>query len=112
MAGEAGWAERGGKFIRSGEGASQEEIAAGRAGEVGPVVGRTKWVPNQEWFQRMRQDLGNKGLIGKGEIQAAADAWLAGKKIGPRAPRTLGLVLPGNEGQGAGKARGRQNESE
>ena len=112
MAGEAGWAERGGKLIRSGEGASQEEIAAGRAGEVGPVVGRTKWVPNQEWFQRMRQDLGNKGLIGKGEIQAAADAWLAGKKIGPRPRRTVDWMLQEIEAERDAWAEEHQTEIE
>ena len=112
MAGEAGWAERGGKLIRSGEGASQEEIAAGRAGEVGPVVGRTKWVPNQEWFQRMRQDLGNKGLIGKGEIQAAADAWLAGKKIGQRARRTVDWMLQEIEAERDAWAEEHQTEIE
>ena len=93
MAGEAGWEERGGRIIRSGEGASADEIAAGRAHEVGAVVGRTKWVPKREWFQRMRKDLGNKGLIAPVQIQAAADAYIAGESLNAKQGRTIEWML-------------------
>ncbi len=93
MASEAGWAAKGGSIIRDGVGASAEEIAQGRASEVGAVIGRTKWIPNAEWYQGMRQSLGAKGLTGKGEIQMAVNQWLAGAKLGKRSQATVDWML-------------------
>jgi hypothetical protein len=72
MAGESGWAEVGGRVIRE----SQDYKS--------PVVGRTAWLPNAEWFQRMRQDLGSNGLSTQGEIKVATDRYLAGKPLSPK----------------------------
>lgn len=93
LANEAGWAERGGKLLRSGEGASADEIAAGQAQSVGPVVGRTKWIPRAEWFQAMRQQLGNKGLSDEDQISKAAEDYLAGRPLKPNAQRTVDWML-------------------
>lgn len=89
MANESGWAETGGRIIRSGEGASKDEIAIGRGAEVGEVIGRTKWVPNAEWYQRMRQDLGPSGLSSQKQIADAVEKHLAGEPLGARAQRTI-----------------------
>ncbi len=56
MAQEAGWAEIGGRLLRTGSGANAEDAAAGRAGESGDVVGRTKWTPRAPWFAGIQRD--------------------------------------------------------
>jgi hypothetical protein len=81
MAGESGWAEVGGRVIRE----SQDYKS--------PVVGRTAWLPNAEWFQRMRQDLGTNGLSTQGEIKVATDRYLAGKPLSPKYQRTVDWML-------------------
>lgn len=94
MAGEAGWAEEGGRLIRSGEGASADEVRIGRGHESGEVVGRTQWVPRAEWFQRMRQQMpGEQSHTSPGAIQNAVERYLAGKTLQGKDRRTIDWML-------------------
>lgn len=58
MADNAGWAQIGGQIIRDGEGMSAEEAGSKYAGQVGNVVGRTSWVPNEPWFGDVQRSAG------------------------------------------------------
>lgn len=89
MAGEAGWAQVGGRLLRDGEGASADEIAAGRGAEVGNVTGRSEWIPKAEWFQRMRQELKGKELSSQTDIQDAVNKHLDGKELTTKEQRTV-----------------------
>jgi len=76
MAEGSGWAEQGGNLLRS-------------EGKEGEVTGRTKWVPAQEWFGRMRQDLGRLGLSRQADIKEAVEKAISGKKMGKNEQRTV-----------------------
>jgi len=80
------WAQQGGTIIRSGE------SMPGDGGMGGDVVGRTKWIPAEEWFGRMRSDLGRDGLTGQPEIQEAIERAIAGEKLTAKQKRTVDWI--------------------
>lgn len=84
MATAAGWAQEGGKLLRA-----PLEDGMGVQGEVS---GRTTWIPTEEWFGRMRSDLGRGGLSNKGEISAAIEKAIVGEKMTAREQRTVDWV--------------------
>lgn len=77
------WAQRGGTLIRSGI----DEVGDGGMG--GSVVGRTPWVPAEEWFGRMRSALESNGLSKQADIQAAIEKAIAGEKLKAKEQRTI-----------------------
>ena len=77
------WAIEGGRLLRSGT------DTPGDGGMGGEVVGRTPWVPADEWFGRMRNDLGPRGLSNQAEIKAAVEAAIAGEPLNAKQQRTV-----------------------
>lgn len=67
MRDETGWAEEGGKVLRD--------------GPDGQVVGRTKWVPNYEWWA------GRPDSLNDAETVAAIDKALRGEKLNAKEKR-------------------------
>jgi hypothetical protein len=84
MGSAAYWAEVGGKMIR---GALQPN-----SGMDAPVVARTKWIPAEEWFARMRSSLGSDGLSKQADIQAAIEKAIAGEKLKAKEQRTVDWI--------------------
>jgi hypothetical protein len=70
MKNETGWAEEGGKLLRS-------------DGEEGDVIGRTAWVPNAEWWP------GRPKGLKEFEVKAAIDKAIAGEKLKAGERRTV-----------------------
>lgn len=77
------WAQRGGQMIRSGI------DEPGDGGMGGAVVGRTPWIPAEEWFGRMRSDLEGSGLSKQADIQTAIEKAIAGEKLKAKEQRTI-----------------------
>ncbi len=83
MATGAYWAQQGGRLLR--DGIDQP----GDGGSGGFVVGRTPWVPAEEWFGRMRQQLGADGLSRQEDIAAAVEKAISGEKLRAAERRTI-----------------------
>lgn len=83
MASGAHWAQQGGRLIR--DGIDQP----GDGGSGGFVTGRTPWVPADEWFGRMRQQLGKDGLSRQDEITTAVEKAIAGDRLLAKERRTI-----------------------
>lgn len=81
MGGEGGWAQIGGRIKRTGEGASQEDIDAGRAHQIGEVVGRTTWVPHAPWFAGVQREAPLRGNVNGEATAEAVRKALAGEKL-------------------------------
>lgn len=79
MAGEAGWAQRGGYLLRDND--------AKGLGGTGKVTGRTEWVPKAAWFGAMKERLDEKGT------REAVRKALAGEKLGAKEARVIGQML-------------------
>ena len=77
------WAVEGGRLLRSGT------DTPGDGGMGGEVVGRTSWVPADEWFGRMRNDMGASGLSNQGEIKAAIEKAIDGQPLNAKERRTI-----------------------
>ena len=77
------WAVEGGRLLRSGT------DTPGDGGMGGEVVGRTPWVPADEWFGRMRNDMGASGLSNQGEIKAAIEKAIEGQPLNAKERRTI-----------------------
>ena len=77
------WAQEGGSIVRSGR------AEPGDGGMGGEVVGRTTWIPAEEWFGRMRSDLGRDGLSKQADIQEAIEAAIRGDKLKAKQARTV-----------------------
>jgi hypothetical protein len=77
------WAVEGGRLLRSGT------DTPGDGGMGGEVVGRTSWVPADEWFGRMRNDMGASGLSSQGEIKAAIEKAIDGQPLNAKERRTI-----------------------
>jgi len=77
------WAQEGGSIVRSGR------AEPGDGGMGGEVVGRTTWIPAEEWFGRMRGDLGRDGLSKQADIQEAIEAAIRGDKLKAKQARTV-----------------------
>ena len=77
------WAQEGGKILRSGA----DEFGDGGMG--GNVVGRTTWIPAEEWFGRMRTEMGRAGLANQADIVAAIEKAIKGEKLKAAEARTL-----------------------
>jgi hypothetical protein len=86
MAGVARWAQEGGRMIRSGI----EEPGDGGMG--GSVVGRTPWIPAEEWFGRMRAELGRRGLARQSDIAAAVEKAIEGQPLKATEQRTVDWI--------------------
>ena len=77
------WAVEGGRLLRSGT------DTPGDGGMGGEVVGRTSWVPADEWFGRMRNDMGASGLSNQKEIKAAIEKAIEGQPLNAKERRTI-----------------------
>ena len=77
------WAVEGGRLLRSGN------DTPGDGGMGGEVIGRTPWVPADEWFGRMRNDMGTSGLSNQGEIKAAIEKAIEGQPLNAKERRTI-----------------------
>ena len=77
------WAVEGGRLLRSGT------DTPGDGGMGGEAVGRTSWVPADEWFGRMRNDMGASGLSSQGEIKAAIEKAIDGQPLNAKERRTI-----------------------
>jgi hypothetical protein len=64
MKNETGWAEKGGRLMRN--------------EETGEVTGRTKWIPNAEWWP------GRPGGFSPDEVNRILDKATSGQKLGPK----------------------------
>lgn len=80
------WAQEGGKLIRNGV----EEPGDGGMG--GAVVGRTPWIPQEEWFGDMRRSLGGKGLSDQKSIQGALEKAIKGQPLKANERRTVDFI--------------------
>jgi len=87
MSDEAGWAEEGGRPLRDGQGASDEEIAAGMASHVGNVIGRTKWIPRASWWPDRPVKLR------EGQVRAAVRKALAGEVLDKKQMTTIEYMI-------------------
>ena len=83
MAQGAYWAQEGGRLVRTGI------DEAGDGGMGGAVAGRTPWVPADEWFGRMRSQLGKDGLASQEDIAAAVEKAVGGQKLRAVEARTI-----------------------
>jgi hypothetical protein len=83
MARAAGWSQEGGRLLRSGV------DEAGDGGMGGGVVGRTQWIPGEEWFGRMRAELGRNGLARRSDIEAAVEKFIEGQPLKATEQRTV-----------------------
>ena len=79
-ANEAGWAEIGGKMIRS----VADDYSA-------PVVGRTKWIPNADWW--LDRPVNLKGDINGGATRNAINKALAGEKLKPNERKMVDYLI-------------------
>lgn len=77
------WAVEGGRLLRSGD------DMPGDGGMGGEVIGRTPWVPADEWFGRMRNDMGTSGLSNQREIKAAIEKAIEGQPLNAKERRTI-----------------------
>ncbi len=77
------WAVEGGRLLRSGN------DTPGDGGMGGEVIGRTPWVPADEWFGRMRNDMGASGLSNQKEIKAAIEKAIEGQPLNAKERRTI-----------------------
>lgn len=77
MGERAGWAERGGQVIRRLE--SEDESSRGLIGAgQGDVVGRTQWLPKDDWWP------GRPGAYNEDQTRAIIEKGIAGQRLGPR----------------------------
>lgn len=83
MGDSAFWAVEGGRLLRSGD------DTPGDGGMGGEVIGRTPWVPADEWFGRMRNDMGTSGLSNQREIKAAIEKAIEGQPLNAKERRTI-----------------------
>lgn len=79
MAGNVGWAEQGGRLLREN---ADDEFSA--------VVGRTKWVPNAEWWPTISP---NARIQNPRDAQAAVQKAIRGDKLSAKERRFVGELL-------------------
>lgn len=90
LSGGAYWAQRGGSIMRDPRTAIDPNSPT--AYLEGDVVGRTPWIPAEEWFARMRQELGANGLANKAQIEAAVELAIKGEKLNAKQQRTVDFM--------------------
>lgn len=91
MMGQAAyWAQTGGSILRDPRTAIDPTSPS--AHMEGDVVGRTTWIPAQEWFGRMRQYLGRDGLSNQDDIQAAIEKAIQGQPLKAKEQRTVDYI--------------------
>lgn len=73
MARNAGWAEKGGRMIREG----------GEDGGTGPVVGRTMWIPKEDWWAQRGVNLNEE------QTRKAVRKALDGEPLGSREQKLI-----------------------
>lgn len=81
------WAQVGGRIIRDPRTAI--DPTAADAIFYGDVVGRTPWLPAEEWFGQMRSELGASGLSNQKQIQDAIEKAIAGEPLRAAEKRTI-----------------------
>lgn len=79
MANEAGWQEIGGRIVRASDGSGGDQSRGGRP--TGEVIGRTSWVPNAPWFQRIQSTAGLPLNKSGAATRRAVTKALAGESI-------------------------------
>lgn len=93
MARGAGWAQEGGQIMRDVprnlDQATMDPAEARWIHHQGEVIGRTKWIPGQQWYGDMRAELGRAGLSNPAEIQAAIEKAVAGEPLKAAEARTV-----------------------
>lgn len=89
----AGWQQRGGELIRSGEGGNAVDEANGYAGQSGEVVGRTAWIPKAPWFADLQREAPLTGNFDGDATRAAVKKAIAGKKLGNAQQRHVDTLL-------------------
>jgi hypothetical protein len=87
----AGWAQEGGKILRDtpAVSAGMDLSEARWIYQEGEVIGRTKWIPGEQWFGDMRAELGKGGLSKPADIQAAIEKAIAGEPLKAAEARTV-----------------------
>ncbi len=87
MADNAFWSSVGGRIIRDPSTAVNPNSPD--AIYHGDVTARTKWIPAEEWFGRMRKSLDRDGLSNQGEIKRAVEKAIAGEPLTAKEQRTV-----------------------
>ena len=80
------WAQEGGRLLRDGN------TDAPGTGGMGNVAGRTGWIPAEEWFGRMRSELGRAGLASRDDIEAAIEKAIRGEPLRAAEQRTVDWI--------------------
>lgn len=87
LADNAGWAEVGGRLLRE----NAED-------QTSPVVGRTQWIPKQEWWTGRPATKSGAGELNERQTQRAVEKALNGEKLNAKERRLIEYMVNVAEG--------------